>query len=201
MDARVGVEGPGKGGGMRSPARNHPGGGGLGRGWSEGSGGYPPEIVRRKGQFDISSLQMEVNSVGEATGRFRTKRGGEILKPIGDWPENWLDDIHEFYGHGVEDTPEGREGEIIQKGELDSLYVQDGIEGAVDDVSGATLGPDMGRAGREVEMGFFKSMGVYGRLPGSEQRESGSKIIGTKWIDVNKGDFDKPKSCSRLVET
>jgi hypothetical protein len=42
-------------------------------------------------------------------------------------------------------------------------------------------------------------MGVYDRVPRSEQRESGGKIIGTKWIDVNKGDFDNPKIRSRLV--
>ena len=77
---------------------------------SQASGGYPPEIVNKKGEFDISSLQMEVNAMGEATGRFRKKHGGEILKPIGDGPENWLDDIHEFDGHGVDDAAEGREG-------------------------------------------------------------------------------------------
>ena len=44
------------------------------------------------------------------TGRSRKKRGGEILKPIGDWPENCLDDIHEFDGHGVDDLPDGRGG-------------------------------------------------------------------------------------------
>ena len=85
------------------------------------------------------------------TGRFRKRRGGEILKPIGDWPENWLDSIHEFDGHGV------REGETILKSELDSLYLQNEIEGAVDDVTGATLDPDMVWAGRDVEMGFFKT--------------------------------------------
>ena len=132
---------------------------------SEASGGSFPEIVHKKGEFDISSLQMELNAVEEATGRFRTKRGGEILKPIGDWPENWLDDIHEFDGHGVDDTPEGREGETILKGELDSLYIQSGIESAVDDVSGASLNLDMVRAGRDVEMGFFKTMGVFDRVP------------------------------------
>ena len=103
--------------------------------------------------------------MGDATGRFRKKRGGEVLKPIGDRPENWLDDIHEIYGHGVDDTPEGRGGEIILKGELDSLYVQNGTEGAIDDVSGATLDPDMVGAGRDVEMGFFKTVGVYDRVP------------------------------------
>ena len=105
---------------------------------SQASGGYPPEIVNEEGRFDISGLQMEVNALGEPTEKFRKKRGGEVLKPIGDWPENWLDNIHEFDGHGVDDLPEDRSGETILKAELDSLYVQNGIEGAVDDVSGAT---------------------------------------------------------------
>ena len=91
------------------------------------------------------------------------------------------------------------EGEIILKGELCSLYVQNGIEGAVDDVSGTTLDPDMVRAGRDVEMGFFKTMGVFDRVPRSEQRESGGNRIGTKWIRVNKRDFDNLKAGSRLV--
>ena len=77
--------------------------------------------------------------------------------------------------------------------------MQNGIEGAVDDVSGVTLDPDMVRAGRDVEMGVFKTMGVYDRVPRSEQRESGGKSVGTKWIDVNKSGFDNPKMRSRLV--
>ena len=48
-------------------------------------------------------------------------------------------------------------------------------------------------------MGFFKTMGVYERVPRSEQRETGGKTIGTTWIDTNKGDFDNPKIRSRLV--
>ena len=77
----------------------------LSRACSQASGGYPPEIVNEEGSFDISGLQMEVNALGEPTGKFRKKRRGEVLKPIGDWPENWLDNIHEFDGHGVDDLP------------------------------------------------------------------------------------------------
>jgi hypothetical protein len=41
---------------------------------SQASGGYPPEIVNEGGRFDISGLQMEVNALGEPTGKFRKKR-------------------------------------------------------------------------------------------------------------------------------
>ena len=40
---------------------------------SQVSGEYPPEIVNKEGKFDISSLQMEANALGEMTGRFRKK--------------------------------------------------------------------------------------------------------------------------------
>ena len=95
--------------------------------------------MNEEGRFDISSLQMEANALGEMTGRLRKKRVGEILKPIGDWPENWLDNMHEFDRHGVDDLPEYRKGEIILKSKLDIVYVQNrSREGAVDDISGAT---------------------------------------------------------------
>ena len=35
---------------------------------SQASGGYPPEIVNKEGEFDISSLQMEVNVMGRRPG-------------------------------------------------------------------------------------------------------------------------------------
>ena len=80
-----------------------------------------------------------------------------------------------------------------------SLYVQCGVESACDDVSGAVLDSALVHAGRAVEMGFFKHMGVYERVPRTEQKKIGGKIIGTKWIDVNKGDMDNPKIRCRFV--
>ena len=73
------------------------------------------------------------------------------------------------------------------------------MEYASDDVSGADLDPELVKAGRAVEMGFFKNMVVYDRVPRAEQKETHGKVIGTKWIDTNKGDIDNPKIRSRLV--
>ena len=70
--------------------------------------------------------------------------------------------------------------------ELNLLYVQHGVEAATDNVSGAWLDPTMVRDGRAVEIDFFKSMGVYDYDPRSDQNATGGKIIGIKWIDVNK---------------
>ena len=80
-----------------------------------------------------------------------------------------------------------------------ALYAQNVIEYAIDDVSGALLDPAMVHAGRATEMAFFEGMKVYERVPRAEQHKTGGKIIGTKWIDVNKGDIDKPNIRCRLV--
>ena len=80
-----------------------------------------------------------------------------------------------------------------------SLYAQNGIEYAVDDVSGALLDPTMVHADRAVEMYLFIGMKVYDRVPREEQHKTGGKMIGTKWIDVNEGYIDKPNIRGRLV--
>ena len=48
-------------------------------------------------------------------------------------------------------------------------------------------------------MKFFDGMKVYGRVPREEQKESGGNKLGTQWIDVSKGDIDKPNIRCRLV--
>ena len=46
-------------------------------------------------------------------------------------------------------------------------------------------------------MSYFKKMVVYNKVSRSCAR--GKKLIRTKWIDLNKGDSDKPEYRSRLV--
>ena len=165
----------------------------------EATGGYPPEIVNEQGEFTLDNIQIEVDGEGKSTGKFRKVRPAGVTRPPGDWPSHWADVIHEFDGHGIKADGEDRDGETILNEQLFALYVQNGVEVASDDVSGAWLDPELVREGRAVEMSFFESMRVYDRVPRSEQAATGGKIIGTKWIDVNKGDFDNPRIRCRLV--
>ena len=161
------------------------------------------EIVNKNGEVDLRLIQMEVDAQREVTGKFRKKktsveRPGKMHKPKGDWPENWLDTVHEFDGHGIGADPLDRTGEGILDAHVSSLYAQHGVKYVSDDVSGADLDPKLVKAGRAVEMGFFENMVVYDRVPRAEQKETRGKVIGTKWIDTNKGDIDNPKIRSRL---
>ena len=87
---------------------------------------------------------------------------------------------------------------ILQK-EMDGLSFKGGYEVAWDDVTNAELIPDLIRKARQVEMGYFQKLGVYDYATVSEQQQCMGKIIGVRWVDVNKGDSEEPEYRSRLV--
>ena len=71
---------------------------------------------------------------------------------------------------------------------------------AWDDVSGNQLDPKMVLKAREEEMEQFRKHDVYEKV----QEEvcwavTGKAPIGTRWIDINKGDEVNPEYRSRLV--
>ena len=80
-----------------------------------------------------------------------------------------------------------------------AIYAENGMQMASDDVSGANLDLALVHEARATEIEYFRGMGVYERVPRSEQHQTKGKIIGTKWIDTNKGDSTNPKIRSRLV--
>jgi hypothetical protein len=146
-----------------------------------------------KTTVDLGVMQMEVEGEDEKpTGRFRSKRSNDRYKPAGKWPEHWKDPVHEEDGHSIDSLVGDCGGEVLLHNGMSALYAQNGVEYAIDDVSGALLDPTMVHAGRATEMALFEEIKVYERVPGAEQYKTGRKIIGTKWIDVNKGDIDKP---------
>ena len=48
-------------------------------------------------------------------------------------------------------------------------------------------------------MEYFEKLGVYERVDRSEQMRTGGKIVGTRWVDINKGDSESPVYRSRFV--
>ena len=166
----------------------------------QASGPEPVDNIDDNGKLCLSGIQMEVEGSGKTTGKFRSKhRPTEILKPGEEWPQHWGDCTHKQDAHGVVAGPDDCTGEEILKGPAMSLYIQNGVEMACDDVSGATLDPGMVHAARKTEMDYFKGIVVYDRVPRSEQWETKGNIICTKWTDANKGYFENPNLRSRLV--
>ena len=116
----------------------------------EATGGYPPGIVDGSA-FDLRGISMEVDGKEQPTGRFRKRRPAGISKPAGSWPEHWVDPIHDFDGHGVRVEGKDRTGKEFLLNEVNTLYVQHGIETAVDDVNGSWLDPAAVKRGRDVK--------------------------------------------------
>ena len=70
---------------------------------------------------------------------------------------------------------------------------------AWDDVNNASLDGSLAVEATKLEMRLFEKMGVYVRVPRKHQQMHGGKIIGIRWVDVNKRDAAAPDYRSRLV--
>ena len=68
-----------------------------------------------------------------------------------------------------------------------------------DDVKGGHLDREKVITARQLEMVYFKRMGVYRKVPRQEAKDAGVRVITTKWIDTNKGSDSEPNYRSRLV--
>ena len=73
-------------------------------------------------------------------------------------------------------------------------------EKAIDDQSGAELDPQEVERAMIAEIEYFKSMGVYEKVPIEEcWSVTGSDPVSTRWVDIDKGDTLSPNYTSRLV--
>ena len=62
-----------------------------------------------------------------------------------------------------------------------------------DDLSGEELEAEGVRRARAEEMEEFRKHGVYTKVPLEEcWKETGREPVGTRWVDINKGDKGKP---------
>ena len=152
-----------------------------------GSDANSPErqIVRRA----TRERSGQIGTIDSRTNRGATDTSTSI-GPVGGYPEEWIDTVHEEDGHDIADVIGGcggEEGCKLLRRQLNALYTANGIAVATDDVSNAELIPRLVEEARKVEMKYFEDMGVYDRVPREHQLRTGGKIIKTRWIDVNKG--------------
>ena len=150
----------------------------------------------------ISNIQVEgvndQNYVEHFESWSKHRRDCEVV-PKGAWPEHWIDRVHEPDGHALRSDPNDSTGEDMLAEMLSTLTLTNGQYTAFDDVTSAALDPQMVWDARKLEMKFFDDMGVYKRIKRSEMVSAGGKTIKTMWIDINKGDIEKPNYRSRLV--
>ena len=141
---------------------------------------------RRSGIRQISSI----NETGDST---------TPVAPVGDYPEHWVDNWHELEGgndlYGVRPLC----GVTILQAEMNGLSYKRGYETAWDDVSNENLVPEFVHAPRALEMEYLHQLGVYEKVSREHQASTGGKIIGVRWVDVNKGDALDVNYRSRLV--
>lgn len=80
------------------------------------------------------------------------------------------------------------------------IRVMTKMDNCYDDVTGEWLDPQLVHEGCMDDMKRFKQMGVYERVPRDEAlRDPAMKLIGVRWVKVNKGTMENPKVRCRLV--
>ena len=70
---------------------------------------------------------------------------------------------------------------------------------AWDDVTGEQLNPKLVLEARLKEISYIHTKGVWRKMPRTQAKDMGLKIIGARWIDIDKGSIDDPNYRSRLV--
>ena len=75
------------------------------------------------------------------------------------------------------------------------------LEEEWDDITGEALDVRLVKAGRMEEIGYMKQIGAWEPVLRSEvlERNPEAKIVGTRWVQVNKGCKEKPGVRCRLV--
>ena len=120
-------------------------------------------------------------------------------RPVGDWPSDWVDTVHEEDGGNDEFGVRPQSGVKILKEAMYGLVCRNSIWKAWDDVSNVELSVEDVKAAGELEMKYFEKLRVYDKVDRSEIARTGGKLIGTRWVDVNKGDSVNVDCRSRLV--
>ena len=91
-------------------------------------------------------------------------------------------------------------GATIEEPETMEQITEEEFEIFTDNISGANLPAEKVRAGRREEMGNMKQLEVFERVPITECWEKTQRPpIPTGWVDVNKGDEQRPDVRCRLV--
>ena len=73
------------------------------------------------------------------------------------------------------------------------------VQQAWDDVSGKELDPTRVKQARREEMEYVGKKEVWKKIKRTQAQKEGIKIVGTKWIDIDKGDIHNPIYRSRIV--
>jgi len=126
-------------------------------------------------------------------------RDGSVNRPVGKWPADWIDVVHEEEGGDDLYGVRPQQGVEVLKNEMYALVCKNSMWRAWDDVTDVELNVDDVKAARALEMEYFMKMRVYDKVDRSELKRTGGKLIGTRWVDVNKGDGVDVDCRSRLV--
>ena len=103
-------------------------------------------------------------------------------------------------GKGDGDLMQKEAQTLIETYQIDEENIDEELETAWDDVSGAALDPSEVKRARAEEVAYIRKMKLYNKVPIEEcYAKTGNGSFFVRWIDISKGDSLNPNYRSRLV--
>jgi len=140
--------------------------------------------------------QQLIGGRAKATERYTPKLIRAILKGL----RNYL--VNRGVIGALEVGPTVEEPELVVEPN-DLIIAEDHAEAegpiAFDEYTGLQLDPTLTRKARESELEFLNKLGTWLVVPRQQAIDDGYKVIGTRWVECNKGDAASPNVRSRLV--
>ena len=129
----------------------------------------------------VSTSALSASRLGSFVIKMDSKKTiDQIHRPIGGWPEHWLDNCHETEGRNDMSGVQPQQGQDVYEQEIMGLMIEEGQVSAWDGVTDNILDPRIIRQARMVELEYFRKLQAYTHVPRSHQRNAGGKIIGVR---------------------
>ncbi len=159
---------------------------------------YPPDLCEAIARGAAEQLRRDNRACGvRAMRAWRGARGLHAVRAAGTSPDRVLRGPSVPRRSGGEVTADAAQKHT--QDEEAQLAAWAGGE-VFDEITGAALPPELVRQARAEELQFMRDWGVWKLARIAEcWSETGKAPIGSKWVDVNKGDAKKPSIRSRFV--
>ena len=114
-------------------------------------------------------------------------------------PSHWADGVHDEDGRDDDYGMRRQQGVEALKEAVYGLVCHNNIWKAWDDVTSVEFNVGDVGAAKDLEIQCFDRLRVYDRVDRSEIKRTGGKLIGIRWVGVNKCDSTDADCGSRHV--
>ena len=178
---------------------------------TEGGRGQEPKPARKRTRFmtNCPGIAEELKRMCDGSHTHQELLGNNRAGKAAEYPEQLCKAICQGLLKEMKPKPLRKLMKVTAKDKVEEGGKEDHEEmnvqaqllggGAWDDVTGEELDRSEVMKARAKEMGYIHEKKVWERMSRKRAIALGWKIVKTRWIDINKGDWENPNFRSRFV--